>query len=113
MPWLKRAHVASIEPVLQNGWTGRVLLTRAGSTVWANFEGLDGTSSTGAGAFAIPPGYRPSGPLNERGLLHDNAARLRRWYAIATFIVSGGDASGPLYGAASWRTTDTMPTGGS
>lgn len=113
MAWLKRPRLVSTEPVLQNGWTGRVLFTREGNTVWMNVEGLDGSASSAAAALAIPTGYRPAGPLNERGLFHEaRELRLRRWYALATLIISSGDGTGPLYGAASWRTADPMPSGG-
>lgn len=97
---------------LVNGWAGAMYIKRVSDTVWVKCEGLDGSAATSTVAALIPPGYRAEGTVNERGLLHTTSSAVSRWWCSLNAFSSPSGLAAPLYGSASWDTTDLMPTGG-
>lgn len=98
---------------LVNGWTGRLLYKRVGDAVYVKAEGLNGSAATSTVVAIVPTGYRAEGPVNERGLLHTTASATSRWWCSLDAFSSPTGVTSPLYGSASWDTTDPMPAGGS
>lgn len=109
---IKRRRTPWQDLPLSNGWTGRLLYKRVGDTVWVKCEGINGSAATSTVVALLPIGYRPEGTVNERGLLHTTTSGVSRWWCALNAFSSPSGLTTPLYGSASWDTTDPMPTGG-
>ncbi|MGO2360397.1 MAG: hypothetical protein ACTH6N_04620 [Brachybacterium tyrofermentans] len=114
MAWqIKRRQRTSWQELpLSNGWTGRLLIKRVGSTVFVKAEALNGASATSTVVAIVPSGFRAEGTVNERGLLHTTASAVSRWWCSGDAFSSPVAVSSPVYGSASWDTLDPTPTGG-